>query len=193
MAHGLGSRLSLWGRFAFALLLLPLWLAIGPAAAETQAFARVRSDVAQRWPNVTHVPAAEFARLMEGGALVLDVRSKEEYAVSHIAGAVQVDPDISKAAFRDQLAEKARGRPVLVYCSVGVRSSKLATLIASEVASAGGTSLGNLAGGIFGWHNEGRPLVDANGPTEFVHAYSASWGKVLSRPELMRTEPVSPR
>jgi len=162
-------------------------------AEETPAFAKVRADVAQSWPKIKHLPADDFARLSAEGAVVLDVRTPEEYAVSHLQGAVRVDPDISAAAFRSAFGDRIKGKMVLVYCSVGVRSSKLATSVAKEVETAGGKGVANLAGGIFGWHNEARPLVDARGPTSYVHAYSTSWGAVLSRPELIRTEPQGNR
>jgi len=47
----------------------------------------------------------------------------------------------------------------------------------------------DLAGGIFAWHGAARPLVDAKGPTDFVHPYDARWGRLLARPELAREDP----
>jgi 3-mercaptopyruvate sulfurtransferase SseA len=41
-----------------------------------------------------------------------------------------------------------------------------------------------LAGGIFQWANEERPLVDAAGnPTTRVHPYNRFWGRLL-KPKL---------
>jgi 3-mercaptopyruvate sulfurtransferase SseA len=53
---------------------------------------------------------------------LLDVRTPEEFAVSHLTGARLVSPD-SKVV--DVLATLDRQRPVVVYCSVGYRSSTL--------------------------------------------------------------------
>ncbi|MGQ0672981.1 MAG: rhodanese-like domain-containing protein [Hyphomicrobium sp.] len=175
-------------------ILTTLWaalgaLTLGPARSESPEFARVRTDVTHRWPGVSHLSPDDFAKEMSAGSLVLDVRSPEEYSVSHLAGAVRVDPTLSSRDFLTRFGKDLAGRNVLVYCSVGVRSSKLATTIAEGAKASGAKGVANLAGGIFGWHNEARPLVDANGPTEHVHAFSPSWGKILSRPELIRTEP----
>lgn len=164
-----------------------------PASAESAEFAKIRADVTQQWPNVKHVPADVFAKLAENGGILLDARSAAEYEVSHIAGAIRVEPGMTASDFRSQFASRIKDKMVLVYCSVGVRSSKLATTIAGEVDAAGGKGVVNLSGGIFGWHNEARPLVDAKGPTSYVHAYSASWGTILSRPELIRNETASAR
>jgi rhodanese-related sulfurtransferase len=191
MALELNAHNRRRGPLTLAALALAVALA-GPAYAESAEFAKVRADVAQSYPDIRHVGADEFAKLAEKDSIVLDARAADEYAVSHLPGAVRIEPGISATAFRKQFAGKLEGKTVLVYCSVGVRSSRLATTIGSEVKAAGGTGVANLAGGIFGWHNEKRPLVDANGPTDYVHAYSETWGRVLSRPELIRTGPARP-
>ncbi|CAL1547774.1 unnamed protein product, partial [Lymnaea stagnalis] len=38
----------------------------------------------------------------------------------------------------------------------------------------------NLAGSIFQWANERRPMVDKHGnPTQYAHPYSSFWGRLL--------------
>ena len=80
-----------------------------------------------------------------------------------------------------------KGKTVVFYCSVGVRSSALAESVKADLLAAGTKEVVNLEGGIFGWHNQSRPLVDKSGPTTFVHPYNAYWGRLLTRPELART------
>ncbi len=65
---------------------------------------------------------------------------------------------------------------IVVYCSVGVRSDK----IAKEIIDAGYTKVHNMLGGIFEWINKGHPVYDTSGnPTPYVHAYS-KFGELLS-------------
>ncbi|MEM6532806.1 MAG: rhodanese-like domain-containing protein [Myxococcota bacterium] len=100
--------------------------------------------------------------------LVLDVREPDEFAVSHIPGAIRFPPG---SAMTDAIREAPL---VVVYCSVGVRSGREAERLAES-----GVRVLNLEGAIFRWAMEGRPLVNAAGPTPFVHPYDGLWGRLL--------------
>ena len=105
--------------------------------------------------------------------LLLDVREVEEYAVSHLPGAVQVPPG-EVPAWLDTVS---RQRPVVVYCSVGYRSEGFGR----DLRSAGFTEVHNLYGSIFDWVDRGHAVVDANGqPTDAVHTYNRRWGQWLT-------------
>ncbi len=105
----------------------------------------------------------------------LDAREPQEYAVSHLEGAIPVGYDhFTIAALPATLAKDA---PVVVYCSVGYRSEK----ITEQLRTAGFTNVSNLYGGIFEWVNQGHPVVNAEGPTERVHAFSRTWGVWLRK------------
>jgi len=103
---------------------------------------------------------------------LLDVRTPQEYAVSHLPGARQVSPD---AKAEEVLAKLDRQRPVVVYCSVGYRSSKLA----ERLQAAGLVEILNLEGSIFAWANEDRPLEKDGQPATRVHPYSQRYGQML--------------
>ena len=149
-------------------------------------------DVARRWPQIGHITPGELAPLLQNNAaLVFDVREEAEYQVSHIPSAIHVAPDSSPTAFLDRYGNAVKGKAVVFYCSVGMRSSALAARVAEWLKTRGATAVDDLAGGIFTWHNEGRPLVDAAGPTDFVHPYDATWGRLLTRQDLLRTVPRS--
>ncbi|HEU4727917.1 MAG TPA: rhodanese-like domain-containing protein [Kofleriaceae bacterium] len=88
-------------------------------------------------PAVTHdsspaaaaVPAKDPAtarRLMASGAVVLDVRSADEYADDHLATAVNVPVQELPARLSevDRLVSGDRTRPIVVYCSKGGRAAK---------------------------------------------------------------------
>ena len=149
-------------------------------------------DVARRWPEIGHITPAQVAPLMAGRKVVLfDVRQDAEYAVSHLPGAVHVKPGTSRAAFLDRYGNDVKGKTVVFYCAVGERSSTLASKVARDLKAHGAVAVDDLAGGIFAWHGEGRPLVDAKGPTKFVHPFDSFWGGLVSRQDLVRTKPGS--
>lgn len=68
---------------------------------------------------------------------------------------------------------------VVVYCSVGYRSSRFASRLMQEGVQLPDGGLYNLEGSIFKWANEGRPLVCNDRPVQEVHPYSWAWGKLL--------------
>ncbi|MDI3331829.1 MAG: FAD-dependent oxidoreductase [Micrococcus sp.] len=77
-----------------------------------------------------------------GSALVLDVRSRDEYSTGHLPGAV----NIPHTELRDRLTEvtdAASGRPVRVLCASGVRSA-----IAHRVLAQAGFDSASLSGGM---------------------------------------------
>ena len=113
--------------------------------------------------------------------LVLDVREPDEYAVSHLPGAIRVPPNADAKTFLQTVGDRLADKRVLFYCSVGQRSSKLASRMQDVVGEAGGTGIANLRGGIFCWFGEHGPLVNDDGPVDRIHPYSAVWGTLIPR------------
>ena len=151
----------------------------------TQKLEAVQDGIESSYPDVFHLDAMEVDGSYLEDAVVFDVREPGEYAVSKLKGAIQVDPDISVADFLDTYGGEAAGREVLFYCSVGRRSSLLASKVQSALEREG-AEVHNLRGGIFHWHNEQRTLVDDEGETDFVHPYSWRWKRYLERRSLAR-------
>lgn len=105
--------------------------------------------------------------------LLLDARSQTEYMVSHIKTAVHIDPVIPDLK---ALSTVSQDTPIVVYCSVGYRSAK----VAQQLQKKGFSQISNLSGGLFQWANEERPIFkDEEQPTQLVHPYDAIWGKLL--------------
>ncbi len=75
------------------------------------------------------VSGAEGRALVEAGALLLDVRSPEEFAAGHLEGALNIPVDALEARL-DELGPKER--PVVVYCRSGARSSRARTLLLAQ-------------------------------------------------------------
>ena len=105
--------------------------------------------------------------------IFIDAREWNEYAVSHVKGAIWVgykDFDLSR------LERVDKNSPIVVYCSVGYRSEK----VTEKLLAAGYHHAANLYGGIFEWVNRKQALVNLEGhSTEYVHAYNKMWGTWL--------------
>jgi len=106
---------------------------------------------------------------------LLDTREWNEYEVSHLSNSIFVGYDQFEI---DKVKSINKNQKIIVYCSVGYRSEK----IADKLKQAGYTDVSNLYGGIFEWVNQGNPVVDRTGKvTENVHAYSKTWGVWLNK------------
>ena len=83
-------------------------------------------------------------KLVKQGAVLIDVRSQEEYNSGHIEGAVNISHiDIKeKEDFIKQLTNDNKKKPIVVYCQSGRRSSVAKNLLNelgySEVTNHGG-------------------------------------------------------
>lgn len=152
----------------------------------------VELDVDRSFPDVGHLtPAALAARLARDDAMIvlLDVREPAEFAVSHLAGAARVDPNASATEIVRLVGTRARGQAVILYCSVGQRSSRLARRAQSALRATGAVEVFNLRGGIFAWRNQARPVIDIAGATPYIHPYNQVWGRLLHRAELIAYQP----
>lgn len=118
--------------------------------------------------SVPEIGVQEAAR--DSSSIVfLDAREPQEYAVSHIQGAIFAGYDQFDLT---QLPSLDHNKRVVVYCSVGYRSEK----ITEKLKAAGFAYVSNLYGGIFEWVNQDFPVYNAAGPTREVHAFDHSWG-----------------
>ena len=164
-------------RAAFVLAAL---LAMSCQNAPSSDWASVKEWVRSEFPDVEHVSADELKEELETAErfkpILLDVRGEDEYAVSHLPGAIRVEPG---GEFPPQLKTLDRDAPVVAYCSVGYRSSQLVERLEKE----GFTNVKNLEGSIFEWANKGYPLEREGKPVEEVHPYDEEWGRLLD-PEL---------
>jgi len=108
-------------------------------------------------PILKDVSNEEFAALIASkeGALLLDVRTPEEWNEGHLKGAAHADYWGDEAAFEAAMNAIPHDRPVLVYCAGGGRSG----LTAKELIEAGHQEVYNLEDGISGWEGQGLPVV----------------------------------
>lgn len=152
-----------------------------PSAADSANWQSTLSLVRTRFPEVRQVSTETLDRWLADPSrqppVLLDVRRKEEYAVSHLHGAIWVDPDLEgeKLAAALSGAGVSKDRPIVAYCSVGYRSSRTVR----RLASIGFHDAANLEGSIFKWANEGRPVERSGSQVTEVHPYDAKWGVLL--------------
>lgn len=134
----------------------------------------VQREVEALFPDIRTISPAQLAEQLSHPEppLLLDVRSDEEFAVSHIPGARRVDLEGDPAA---QLPDVECTRPIVVYCSVGYRSARFA----QALTRSGYLNVANLEGSIFSWAIDGRPLENASGATRLVHPYNKQWATLL--------------
>jgi rhodanese-related sulfurtransferase len=133
----------------------------------------ILADVRARYPLVLQVSSAELlSQEIDPGPVLLDARSPAEFEVSHLRDA-RLAPD-EDAALR-ALSGVDLGREVVVYCSVGMRSSALA----ERLEARGYHNVANLEGGIFAWANDGHPLYRGQARVEVVHPFDERWGTLL--------------
>ncbi len=150
-------------------------------------FSEVFQVIADKFPQVPNLTTSELSTLNARGEapLLLDYRSRAEYEVSHLAGAVWV-ADLKAARMEIAKVRAVDGqRKVLVYCSVGYRSADLVAQIQKLPDRGYAQELYNLKGSLFMWANEGRPMVKrvGSGPEQAalqVHPYSSSWAGLLA-------------
>ncbi|MCP5081934.1 MAG: rhodanese-like domain-containing protein [Alphaproteobacteria bacterium] len=169
---------------------LALWTP-GPSqlAAKDRTLASVHSNVVKEFNSVRHISTQKFSTLERSKLVIFDVREDDEYAVSHLSRAIRVDPDIAAGEFMRKYAGEIAGKTVIVYCSVGVRSSALAERISPALKTSGESKVYNLTGGIFQWHNEKRPLTRGAQSTPYVHPYNRSWGRLITDEALISYTP----
>jgi rhodanese-related sulfurtransferase len=114
--------------------------ASSPAAAETA------SSVALVGPTEFQAAAAE------PGVTVIDVRTPEEFAAGHLAGAQLID--IQAPGFEEAISALPRDGAYAVYCRSGNRSAAATALM----AELGFTDITELADGIQAWAAAGLPI-----------------------------------
>ena len=68
----------------------------------------------------------DYAQLMEKGAIILDVRSKGEYAGGHIRGSM----NISVETLNDNLKKFTdKNKPIITCCASGMRSGRAKSIL----------------------------------------------------------------
>jgi rhodanese-related sulfurtransferase len=75
------------------------------------------------------VPPTQFRQLIQNtpDAILLDVRTEQEYAAGHIDNALNIN--YNSPDFKTKVAALDKSKTVLVYCAVGGRSAKSSAIL----------------------------------------------------------------
>lgn len=175
----MSMRLKIWvaGLLAVAALLLVATQWVYDKLQVLQSLDRIEAVIARDFPDVTHLDTAtvDALRQSDPALLLVDCRKPEEYAVSHLPGAVNLRSADEVLGYLER--EGIRPSRIVSYCSVGWRSSRLTRALLTEGGVADAASL---RGSIFRWANEDRPLVKPDGsPAATVHPLHRVWAHLL--------------
>ena len=94
--------------------------------------------------------AAEFGETYKNtpGAILLDVRTEEEFEGGHLPGALNIN--IMGHEFHEQIEELDRETEYFIYCRSGARSSNACKYMKTQ----GFEKVHNMLGGILAWQGE---------------------------------------
>jgi rhodanese-related sulfurtransferase len=106
-----------------------------------------------RTQGATHISAADAVRLINKGALVIDVRKPEEYQAGHIVNARNVP--VERVQQGDDAIAKKKDKILLAVCADGATSGRAA----GHLRKAGYENAFSLKGGLAGWRADNLPLV----------------------------------
>ncbi len=126
------------------------FLAIGAVVA---AIAVAVYELRERSQAFAGLSTPQAVRLMNQGAIVLDLRSKAAYDAGHIGDARNV-PAADLEAQAESL-KKWRDKSVITYCDSGINGANSARTL----TKLGFTKVFNLQGGLNAWVKENMPLV----------------------------------
>jgi len=103
--------------------------------------------------GTTHVSAADAVRLINKGALVIDVRKPNEFEAGHIVNARNVALD--QLQKDDDAINKQKTKILLAVCGDGASAGRAAMTLRKN----GYENAFSLKGGIAGWRADNLPLV----------------------------------
>jgi rhodanese-related sulfurtransferase len=106
-----------------------------------------------RAQGATHVTAADAVRLINKGALVIDVRKPEDFQQGHIVNARNVP--LAEMQRGDDAINKQKSKILLAVCADGSTAGRAA----GELRKAGYENAFSLKGGLAGWRADNLPLV----------------------------------
>jgi rhodanese-related sulfurtransferase len=149
---------------------------VGVTSSYAIGWSLVNAKIRSEFPEVKRITTSDLAAwLADTGRtppVLLDVRERAEFDVSHLRNARHVQPSASASAIH-----LPKDQPIVTYCSVGYRSGGFA----DKLRQAGYKNVVNLEGSIFRWANEGRPVFNGASHVKKVHPYDRTWGLLLKK------------
>lgn len=121
--------------------------------------------------TVERIESIEAAEIIQSKKpIIIDARTVEEFETSHLKNSIRFDESILSKLEKDQ--------PILIYCTLGVRSNRLA----KALSDAGYQEVYDMKDGILGWANQEYPLINNSGEsTNQIHTYNKSFSPLLKK------------
>jgi rhodanese-related sulfurtransferase len=123
------------------------------AAAAILAVLAIVIEIRHRSRSSSAVAPADAVRLANAGALLIDVRTSQEYEAGHIIEARSLPA--AELGARAESLKKYKEKPVIVYCESGAASAVAARTLRAN----GFNKVVTLRGGLQSWRQENLPLV----------------------------------
>ena len=180
------------------IIALGLILGIVSQAVRAQALSSHIEQLVEQEPSIEQITTSTVDDQMrtQRPPYLFDVRTEEEFDVSHLENAIRLNPGTDALVFLNDYGELFEKGVVVFYCSTGRRSIILAKAVAKALVAEDKRNKVksipaplNLEGGIFRWHNESRPLVDEQGKTDYIHPYSWYAKRLLDRKDDAKYSP----
>jgi rhodanese-related sulfurtransferase len=123
------------------------------AAAVLLAIVAIVIEIRQRARGSDLVGPNDAVRLLNGGAVAIDVREGKDYELGHIVDARSIPA--AELANRAESLKKYKEKPVILYCDSGVASAGAARAL----RALGFTKAVALRGGLQNWRQENLPIL----------------------------------
>jgi rhodanese-related sulfurtransferase len=112
-------------------------------------FAQLTADAKSR---IREVAPTEASKQQAQGAVLVDVREREEWEQGRAQGAVHLSKGVLELRIEDVVPDPST--PIICYCGGGSRSA----LAADNLQKMGYTNVASMAGGLKAWKNDGLPI-----------------------------------
>lgn len=123
----------------------------------------------------TTASPGEINRLREQGALIVDIRERDEFRREHIPNALSLPLSQIQAGAKPEGADPAN--PVIFYCQAGSRTRQNAQQLIRLAKPARALLM---EGGISGWKQSGLPTVaDSKQPIPLIRQVQIAAGSLI--------------
>ena len=119
-------------------------------------FAFTGISLAQSTDSATLVSVEKFEKMTKKKkkTVILDVRTPQEVAEGHLAGAKNID--VQGDLFQVSIEQLDKNKTYLLYC----RSGKRTAVAGAKMKAAGFKNVYMMDGGITSWKEKGKPLTN---------------------------------
>ena len=126
-------------------------------AAVLAALVVIAVELKERLQKFAALSSAQAVRLMNQGALIIDLRPQEAFEAGHIGEARNVPA--AELESQAESLKKWRDRTVITYCDSGANGAGAARTL----AKLGFTKVFNLDGGLNAWIKDNLPVIKGGG------------------------------